>query len=69
MNIVSDIVLKNTETELTSIVKQFVSNSDENTAAQVAGEILASVDWSDSYLMHKGLYWMVKNYLLQKNML
>ena len=50
MNIVSDIVLKNTETELTSIVKQFVSNSDENTAAQVAGEILASVDWSDSYL-------------------
>lgn len=69
MSIVSKEVLKNTEFELTSIVKRFVVNIEDGTAIQIAKEIISLIDWNNSALMHKGLSWMTKNYLVQKNMI
>lgn len=69
MNTVSNEVLANTEIEITSIVRRFVNNIEEATAAQISKEIIALIDWNDPYLMHKGLSWMVKNYLIRKSLI
>ena len=41
----------------------------EELVYKTAKEIVVSTDWNNSALMHKGLSWMARNYLLQKNMM
>ena len=57
------------ERELVSIVMRLVSTMEEVKASQIAKEIIVLIDWNNSALMHKGLSWIAKNYLLQKNMI
>ena len=57
------------EKELVAIIKRFISTIEEANATQIADEIVNLIDWNNSALMHKGLSWMTKNYLIQKNML
>lgn len=57
------------EKELVAIIKRFISTIEEAKATQIADEIINLIDWDNSALMHKGLSWMTKNYLIQKNML
>lgn len=58
-----------TERELTSIVMRFLNTIEESKASQISKEIVKLIDWNDSALMHKGLSWMVKNYLMKQNMM
>lgn len=55
--------------ELTSIVMTLIGTIEENNAAKISNEILNVIDWNNSALMHKGLSWMAKNYLVQQNMI
>ena len=55
--------------ELTSIVMRFLNNIEEKKANQISKEIVKLIDWNNSALMHKGLSWMAKNYLVKQNML
>lgn len=58
-----------TEKELTSIVMRFLNTIEEKKASQISKEIVKMIDWNNSALMHKGLSWMAKNYLLQQKMI
>lgn len=42
---------------------------EENKASQISNDIVRAIDWNNSALMHKGLSWMTKNYLVKRNML
>ncbi len=55
--------------ELISIVMQLANTIEENKASQISNEIIGAIDWNNSALMHKGLSWMAKNYLIQQNIL
>lgn len=57
-----------TERELTVIVLHFINTIEENKASQISKEIVKLIDWNNSALMHKGLSWMVKNYLIKENL-
>lgn len=57
------------ETELTTIVMRFLNSIEENRANEIAKEIASRIDWNNSALMHKGLSWMAKDYLVNKNMM
>lgn len=58
-----------TEKELTAIVLHFINTIEENKASQISKEIVKLIDWNNSALMHKGLSWMVKNYLIKENLM
>lgn len=58
-----------TEKELTSIIMRFLNTIEESKANQISTEIIKLIDWNNSALMHKGLSWMAKNYLIQQNMM
>lgn len=58
-----------TEKELTAIVLRFIDTIEENKASQISKEIAKLIDWNNSVLMHKGLSWMVKNYLVKENLM
>lgn len=66
---VSKNIIDYAEKELTFIVMRFITTIEENKASQIAKEIVKLIDWNNSTLMHKGLSWMAKNYLIQQNML
>lgn len=55
--------------ELTAIVLHFINTIEENKASQISKEIVKLIDWNNSALMHKGLSWMVKNYLIKENLM
>ena len=57
------------EKELTTRVMLLSKNISKNKACQLAKEIVQVIDWDNSALMHKGLSWIAKNYLLQKGIL
>lgn len=42
---------------------------EENKASQISSDIVKVIDWNNSALMHKGLSWMAKSYLIQQNMI
>lgn len=42
--------------------------TEEAKAKQISSEIAEADDWNNSALMHKGLSWMAKNYLVKQNM-
>lgn len=58
-----------TEKELTAIAVHFINTIEENKASQISKEIVKLIDWNNSALMHKGLSWMVKNYLIKENLM
>lgn len=55
--------------ELTSIVMRLANITEENEARKISGNIVKAIDWNNSALMHKGLSWMAKNYLVKQNMI
>ena len=55
--------------ELTSIVMQLADITEEDKAKQISGDIVKVIDWNNSALMHKGLSWMAKNYLITQNII
>lgn len=54
--------------ELTSIVMRLMK-TEEPQASQVSNDIVKVIDWNNSALMHKGLSWIAKNYLIKRNMI
>ena len=44
---------------------RFANTIEESKAIQIAKEIISLIDWNNSALMHKGLSWITKNYLLK----
>ncbi len=68
MTTVDNKFLESVEKELIVHVKRFVSGIEESKASQIAKEIVDKIDWNNSALMHKGLSWMTKNYLMSKKM-
>lgn len=54
--------------ELTSIVMR-LTKVQEPQASQVSDDIVKVIDWNNSALMHKGLSWIAKNYLMKRNMM
>lgn len=69
MTTVSKEFIEYAEKELVSIIIRFVNTLEETKATQIAKEIVSLVDWNNSALMHKGLSWMAKNYLVQNKMM
>ncbi len=69
MTTVDNKFLDSVERELVVHVKHFANGMEESKASQIAKEIIHKIDWNNSALMHKGLSWMAKNYLLSKKML
>lgn len=54
--------------ELTSIVMR-LAKVEESQATQVSDDIVKVIDWDNSALMHKGLSWIAKSYLMKRNMI
>lgn len=57
------------EKELANYVKKFSKEIYKNNASQIAKDIIKLIDWDNSALMHKGLSWIAKNYLIQQKMI
>lgn len=55
--------------ELTTIVMRLANIPEEDKAIQISGDIVKVIDWNNSALMHKGLSWIAKNYLIQQNLI
>lgn len=55
--------------ELTSIIIMLTNTTEEAKASQISSDIVSIIDWNDSALMHKGLSWMAKNYLIKQNLI
>lgn len=69
MTMVNNETLQFAKKELFSIVTHLVNPIDEIKARKISDEIIEKIDWSNSDLMHKGLSWMAKNYLIQQEMI
>ena len=69
MSTVNSEMIEFIKKELTSIIMRLVNTIEENKAVQISDDIISIIDWNNSTLMHKGLSWMAKNYLLQQNMI
>lgn len=57
------------ESEITTWVMEFSKNRDINDAEKLAKLIVSKIDWKNSALMHKGLSWITKNYLVQNKLM
>ncbi|MCM1440619.1 MAG: hypothetical protein NC131_15690 [Roseburia sp.] len=69
MTMESNEMIEFVKKELTSIIMRLVSSIEESRANQISNDIVKVIDWNNSALMHKGLSWMAKNYLIQQNMI
>lgn len=69
MAMASNEMIEFAKKELTSIIMRLVSSIEESKANQISNDIVKVIDWNNSALMHKGLSWMAKNYLIQQNMI
>ncbi len=69
MTTVSNEMVEFAKKELTSIIMRLVNTIEESKASQISNDIVKVIDWNNSALMHKGLSWMAKNYLIQQNMM
>ncbi|MDE6435869.1 MAG: hypothetical protein K2L07_16820 [Lachnospiraceae bacterium] len=69
MTTVSNEMVEFAKKELTSIIMRLVSTIEESNATQISNDIVKVIDWNNSALMHKGLSWMAKNYLIQQNII
>lgn len=68
MTTVSKEMIDFAKRELTTIVMRLANITEEDKAIQISGDIVKVIDWNNSALMHKGLSWMAKNYLIQQNL-
>lgn len=68
MSTINKDFLDSVEKELTNNIVD-LSNFDVSKAGQIAKEIIKIIDWNDSTLMHKGLLWITKNYLIKRKMI
>lgn len=58
------------EKEMQVQILRFTKNSIlEEKAKELAKEIVSIIDWNDSTLMHKGLSWIAKNFLIRKKII
>ena len=69
MTTINKDMVEYTKKELTSIVMRLITTIEEDKANQISNEIIEIIDWNNSALMHKGLSWMAKNYLIKQNMI
>lgn len=69
MTTVSKEMIDFAKKEITSIVMRLTNITEEAKASQISGDIVNVIDWNNSALMHKGLSWMAKNYLMKQNMI
>lgn len=69
MNTVSTEMVEFAKKELTSIVMRLANITEEAKAKQISNEIAEVADWNNSALMHKGLSWMTRNYLMKKDII
>lgn len=69
MNMINKEMIDFTKKELTSIVMRLANITEEDKANQISGDIVKVIDWNNSALMHKGLSWMAKNYLIAQNII
>jgi len=57
------------QSEVTSWILDFSKKHDSVEAETIAKEIVNKIDWTNSALMHKGLSWITKNYLVRNNLI
>ena len=58
------------EKEMQAQIIKFTKNRMlEEKSKELAREVVSIVDWNDSTLMHKGLSWIAKNFLIRKNLI
>lgn len=57
------------EKEIVSCVMKFSNKIEQSKAIQISNDIVNLIDWENSALMHKGISWITKNYLLQHKMI
>lgn len=69
MTTVSKEMIDFTKKELIFIVMQLANITEKSKASQISDDIVNVIDWNNSALMHKGLSWMAKNYLMKQNMI
>lgn len=69
MTMVSMEMIEFAKKELTAIVMWLADITEEAKATQISCDIVNMIDWNNSALMHKGLSWMAKNYLMKQNMI
>jgi len=69
MTTVSNEMVEFVKQELTPIVMRLTNITEEVEASQISSDIVNVIDWNNSALMHKGLSWMAKNYLVTQNMI
>lgn len=69
MTTISNEMIEFVQKELTSIVMQLTNITEEAKASQISCDIVNVIDWNNSALMHKGLSWMAKNYLMKQDMI
>lgn len=69
MNMINKEMIDFVKKELTSIVMRLANITEESKAEQISGDIVKVIDWNNSALMHKGLSWMAKNYLMKQNII
>lgn len=69
MNMINREMIDFVKKELTSIVMRLANITEESKSEQISGDIVKVIDWNNSALMHKGLSWMAKNYLMKQNMI
>ena len=60
--------MEQTETDLLTWVHLFVGDKYKSKSDKIARDILNLIDWNSEALMHKGLSWIVKSYLIKENM-
>lgn len=56
-------------TKRTHVYCYAMMKTEESQASQVSDDIVKVIDWNNSALMHKGLSWIAKNYLMKRNMM
>lgn len=54
---------KEMQTQIAKFTKDAVL---EEKAKELAKEVVSTIDWNDSALMHKGLSWIAKNFLIKR---
>jgi len=69
MNTINKEMIDFAKKELTSIVMRLANITEEGKAEQISGDIVNVIDWNNSALMHKGLSWMAKKYLIAQNII
>lgn len=58
------------EKEIQIQILRFTKNSIlEEKSKELAKEVVSIIDWDDSALMHKGLSWIAKNFLIRKKII